>query len=155
MKRRRSNRQREHTARRPFFLRSFLGRSSLSTLEKSCGILALRKDSSGNSNWNSGGTCLRNAAPRLNGAERNWFPQVVLGCTTKPIGVVSVPVGLAGCNGVIRFTVVEQDVPPLLPVGILRTLQESLDVDDNGDEVIFRQFGGDEKWTHGHPCRPL
>ena len=55
-----------------------------------------------------------------------------VGGTTEPIGVVSVPVGLAGCRGVIRFTVVEQDVPPLLPVGVKRTLQASLDVDDNG-----------------------
>ena len=59
------------------------------------------------------------------------------------IGVVYVPVGLAGCNGVIRFTVVEQDVPPLLPVGIMRTLQASMDLNDDGDKVIFRQFGGE------------
>ena len=44
------------------------------------------------------------------------------GMMTKPIGVVYVPVGLAGCNGIIRFTVVEQDVPPLLPVVIMRKL---------------------------------
>ena len=31
-----------------------------------------------------------------------------IGGVTQPIGVVYVPVGLAGCNGVIRFTVVEQ-----------------------------------------------
>ena len=46
-----------------------------------------------------------------------------IGGMTQPIGVVYVPVGLAGCNGIIRFTVVEQDVPPLLPVGMTRTLQ--------------------------------
>ena len=40
-----------------------------------------------------------------------------IGGTTKPIGVVYVPVGLAGCNGIVRFTVVEQDVTPPLPVG--------------------------------------
>ena len=60
----------------------------------------------------------------------------------KPIGVVYVPVGLAGCNGIIRFTVVEQDVPTLLPVGMIRTLQANLDLTDDGDKVIFRQFGG-------------
>ena len=62
---------------------------------------------------------------------------------TQPIGVVYVPVDLARCNGVIRFTVVEQDVPPPLPVGIMRTLQASLDLNDDGDKVIFRQFGGE------------
>ena len=60
---------------------------------------------------------------------------------TQPIGDVYVPVGLAGCNGIIRFTVVEQDAPPLLPVEIMRTLQASLDLTDGGDKVIFRQFG--------------
>ena len=39
--------------------------------------------------------------------------------------------------------VVEQDVPPLLPVGILRTLQANLDLTDDGDKVIFHQFGGE------------
>ena len=49
-------------------------------------------------------------------------------------------VELAGCNGIIRFTVVEQDVPPPLPVGIMSTFQAKLDLDDNGDKVIFRQW---------------
>ena len=56
-----------------------------------------------------------------------------IGCVTQPIGVVYVPVGLAGYNGIIRFTVVEQDVPLLL-VEIMR---------NDGDKVIFRQFGGE------------
>ena len=65
-----------------------------------------------------------------------------IGGVTQPIGVVCVPVGLAGCNGIIRFTVVEQDVQ-LLPVVKMRTLQASLDWTDDGDKVIFRQFGGE------------
>ena len=69
-------------------------------------------------------------------------PASVVGGTTQPAGVAYVPVGLAGCNGVFRFTVVEQDVPPLLPVGVTGTLQASLDLDDKGDKVVFRQFGG-------------
>ena len=35
-----------------------------------------------------------------------------IGGATQPIGVVYVPVGLVGYNGIIRFTVVEQDVLP-------------------------------------------
>ena len=66
-----------------------------------------------------------------------------IGGVTQPIGVVYVPVCLAGCNGIIRSTVVEQDVPPLLPMGIMRTLQASLDLSDGGDKVIFRHFGGE------------
>ena len=66
-----------------------------------------------------------------------------IGGVTQPIGVVSVPVGLAGCNGIIRFTVVEQDVPLLLPVAIMRTHQANLEMTDDGDKVIFRHFGGE------------
>ena len=66
-----------------------------------------------------------------------------IGGVTQPIGVGHVPVGLAGCNGIIRFTVVEEDVPPPLPVGIMRTLQADLELTDDRDKVIFRQFGGE------------
>ena len=65
-----------------------------------------------------------------------------IGGATQPVGVVYVPVGLAGCNGIVRFIVVEQDVLSLLPVGVVRTLQAGLDLDDNGDKVLFRQVGG-------------
>ena len=84
-----------------------------------------------------------------------------IGGVTQPIGVVYVPVGLAGCNGVIRFTVVEQDVPLLLPVGIMRTPQASLDLTDGGDKsvlpsirgrILFAHFA---ERTHGHSCRPV
>ena len=34
-----------------------------------------------------------------------------IGGVTQPIGVVYVPVGLAGCNGIIRFTVLEAGCP--------------------------------------------
>ena len=46
-------------------------------------------------------------------------------------------------NRVVRFTVVEQNVPLLLPVEEMVTLQAGLDLDDNGDKVIFLQFGGE------------
>ena len=69
------------------------------------------------------------------GLQVEWS-QDSIGGVTQPIGVENVPVGLAGCNGIIRFTVVE------LPVGIMRTLQASLDLTDDGDKVIFRQSGG-------------
>ena len=78
-----------------------------------------------------------------------------IGGVTQPIGVVYMPVGLVGCNGIIRFTVVEQDVPPL---GIMRTLQASLDLTDDGDTVIFRPFGGESSLRtlqSGHSCRPI
>ena len=53
-----------------------------------------------------------------------------IGGATQPIGVVYVPVGLAGCNG------------------NMRTPQASLDLSDDGDKVIFRQFGGEAPRNH-------
>ena len=85
-----------------------------------------KRDSSGNSNLTNGVNCSRNTVFKSSGSG--------IGGVTQPIGVVYVPVGLAGCNGIIRFTVVEQDVPPLLPVGIMRTLQAALDLTDDGDK---------------------
>ena len=65
-----------------------------------------------------------------------------IGGETQPVGVVYVPVGLAGCNGFIRFTVVE-GCPTSTASGIMMTLQASLDLTDDGDKVIFRQYGGE------------
>ena len=81
------------------------GPSSPLTLEKFCGGNGLQVE------WSQEGP---ESASGIGGA-------------TQPIGVVCVPVGLAGCNGVICFTVVEQGVPPLLPVGVIKTLQASPD----------------------------
>ena len=119
------------------------GHSFLSTPEKSYGILLPKRDSSGNNNLINGVNCSRNTVSKSNGARKSQNPQVESEARQNQSCCVCVPVGLAGCNGTIRFTVVEQDVPPLLPVGIMRTLQAGLDLTDDGDEVIFRQFGGE------------
>ena len=123
----------------------FPGRSSLSTLEKSCGILVPKREGLVGKQqldkWCEFSRGTRSSSRMEPGESQN--PQAASGGMTQPIGVVYVPVGLAGCNGIIRFTVVEQDVPPLLPLGIMRTLQASLDLTDDRDKVIFRQFGGE------------
>ena len=106
------------------------GHSSLSILEKSCGTLVPKRDSLGNSNLTNGVKLLPEHGLHVEWSQEKPESASGIGGVTQPIGVVYVPVGLAGCNGVIRFTVVEQDVPSLLPVGITRTL-------------------------HGHSCRPI
>ena len=120
-----------------------------------------KKDSLGNSNLINGVNCLAEHGLLVDWSQEKPEPASGIGGVTQPFGVVYVPVGLAGCKGIIRFTVVEQDVPPLLPVEIMRTLQASLDLSDEGDKVIFRQFGGNiliahfAKRTHGHLGRPI
>ena len=47
------------------------------------------------------------------------------------IGAACVRVGLAGCNGILRLTVVEQDI--LTDACRMRALRARLDVDDGGD----------------------
>ena len=119
------------------------GHSFLSTPEKSCGIFVPKTDSLGNSTLINGVKLLAEHGLQVEWSQEKPESASGIGGTTKPIGVVYVPVGLAGCNGITRFTAVEQDVPPLLPVGIMRTLQASLDLTDDGDKVIFRQHGGE------------
>ena len=91
---------------------SFLGHhghSSPLTLEKSCGTLVPRRGSSENSNLTNGVNCLRSTVSSQEKPESASG----IGGPTQPIGVENVPVGLVGRHGIIRFTVVEQEVPPL------------------------------------------
>ena len=118
------------TKRRPFSAHP--GHSSLSTLEKSCGTLVPKRDSSGNSNLTNGVNCSRNTVFKSNESATNrccicssWFGWVwvqryhpIQGCGT-------------GCP-----TSTERVV-------IMRTLQAGLDLTDDADKVIFRQFGGE------------
>ena len=55
----------------------------------------------------------------------------------QPIGVAHVSVGLEGCHGVVRFIVVEQDIPPLMSVdaNVASTF-------GSGQRWNFRRFGG-------------
>ena len=50
-----------------------------------------------------------------------------IGGAAKTVGVVELPVGLAGVSGVLEATVVAEDVPLLLPVSLLRALGAVLD----------------------------
>ena len=145
------------TMRRPFFFGA--GHSSHLTQEKFCGPLAPKKELSAPATGTVGKTTCRTRSPARVEQEETE-PASGAGGTTQAIGA-NVPVGLAGHNGVVRVSVVEQDVPPLLPVGVTWTLQASLDLDDDGDKANVRRFGGRsltehfEEWTHGHPRRPI
>ena len=149
-----------HTERRPFFLGASWTFVALD-LDKFYGILVPKR-------WHDGKQQLKQWCKLLAeyGVQVEWSEEKPesacgIGGATQPIGVVHWPVGLAGCNGVIRFTVVEQDVPPLLRVECEGHSRPTLDLDDNGDRVIFLQFGGEstlrtwKKWTHGRSCRPI
>ena len=80
-------------------------------------MLVPKRDPLGNSNLTNGVNCSRNTA--FIQVEWSQEPQSAsgIGGVTQPIGVVYVPVGLAGCNGIIRFW----------------TLQVSLDLTDQFD----------------------
>ena len=45
------------------------------------------------------------------------------------IGVVEAPVGVAGVNGLLEMTVVQEDIPMLLPIKLLRQLRAVVDLD--------------------------
>ena len=52
-----------------------------------------------------------------------------VGGPAKVIGTAAIPVGLAGSTGILEATVVESDVPLLLPVKLLKNLRAVIDVD--------------------------
>ena len=65
-----------------------------------------------------------------------------IGGVTQPIFVVYVPVGLAGCN-VSSDSLLWSRMSHLYCRWVMRTLQASLDLNDDGDKVTCRQFGGE------------
>ena len=86
-----------------------------------------KRDSSGNSNFKNGAHCSRNMVSKSNGARRNLNPQAALEASRNQSVSYLCQLVLLGATGIIPIAVVEQDVPPLLPVWIMRTLQASLD----------------------------
>lgn len=54
---------------------------------------------------------------------------------------ISVPSGLVETNGVLRFKVVREGVPPLIPVALTRALEMQLELSPKGDVVLFGATG--------------
>ena len=61
-----------------------------------------------------------------------------VGGQAKVIGIAAIPLGIAESSGVLEATVVEGDVPLLLPIKMLRKLRSVVDVDH--DCVTFREL---------------
>ena len=61
-----------------------------------------------------------------------------VGGPAKVIGTAAIPVGLAGSTGILEATVVDSDVPLLLPVKLLRSLRAVIDVD--GESMHFQSL---------------
>ena len=59
-----------------------------------------------------------------------------VGGPAKVIGTAAIPVGLAGSTGILEATVVDSDVPLLLPVKLLKNLRAVIDVD--GERMHFQ-----------------
>ena len=54
-------------------------------------------------------------------------------------GVVELPIGIAGVNGILEATVIQDDVPLLLPVSLLRDLHAQVDRFEN--QLVLSKFG--------------
>ena len=97
-----------------------------------------KRDSSGNSNLPHGENC-------EHGLQVEWSQEKPesasgIGGVTQPIGVVYV------FGWVQRYHSIHccgGGCPTSTAGGIMRTLQARLDVADDGDKMIFRQFGGE------------
>eukprot|EP00435_Cladocopium_sp_Y103_P076228 s11_g83.t1 len=55
------------------------------------------------------------------------------------IGVVDLPIGIAGVNGILEVTVIKDDIPLLLPVSLLRDLHAKVDLFEN--KLVLSKFG--------------
>ena len=63
-------------------------------------------------------------------------------------GIMAIPLGLAGTSGLLEATVVEGDIPLLLPVKLLRQLQSVIDLENS-----FIHFSSLQRSTQLH-CLP-
>ena len=67
------------------------------------------------------------------GLQHKWIPKKSMakgvGGQATVLGVVMLPIGVGGVNGVLEATVVEGDVPLLLPIRMLRALRTVIDLD--------------------------
>ena len=61
-----------------------------------------------------------------------------VGGQAKVLGVVAIPLGIAESSGILEATVVEGEVPLLLPIKMLKSLRAVIDVD--GSCLFFRQL---------------
>jgi hypothetical protein len=51
-----------------------------------------------------------------------------VGGAAKFVGSAAIPLGIHGASGVLEVTVVEGDIPLLLPIKLLRELQATIDI---------------------------
>lgn len=57
------------------------------------------------------------------------FPATGIGGTGESLGIVDIPIGISGINGIGQWTVLEEShIPPLTPVGLLKDLGTSVDL---------------------------
>ncbi len=68
-----------------------------------------------------------------------------VGGEAKVRGVVEIPLGLGGINGVLEATVVQEEVPLLIPVKLLRDLRAVIDF--STERVDFKEHGGQSCMT--------
>ena len=80
---------------------------------------------------------------RARGLQVVWLDKVSkahgVGGQAKVIGMAAIPLGLAGSSGVLEVSVVQGDIPLLLPVKLLRSLQTIIDL--NTDVMHFTRLG--------------
>jgi hypothetical protein len=74
------------------------------------------------------------------GLKKKWTDRKIqargVGGEAKVKGVVEIPIGVGGVNGVLEATVIEENVPLLIPVRLLRDLRAVIDVSES---VMFRK----------------
>jgi hypothetical protein len=72
---------------------------------------------------------------QAHGLQGKWIPKTSaakgVGGQAKVLGVILLPLGIGGINGVLEATVVEGEVPLLLPVRLMRALHASINFLDN------------------------
>ena len=62
-----------------------------------------------------------------------------VGGKAKVIGIAEIPVGVAGVNGLLEATVVQENIPLLLPIRMLKQLRAVVDLEQ--DRLLLKAYG--------------
>ena len=62
--------------------------------------------------------------------KRDLPPSSGIGGKAKPLGVLIIPTGIERAEGVFEMVILEQNVPPLMPVGFIESTRSRLDFDE-------------------------
>ena len=76
-----------------------------------------------------------------------------VGGSSRPLGVAFVPVSIGGIEGIVEFVVIQEKIPPLLPIGLLQDFKAVIDLGEEKMDVSGERRATGVSGARGAPHR--